>query len=130
MKHRLERVRALIKRELGVLIQRDLTFAVPLVSIVNVDITPDLKQAHIFVSAIGSDADRKSVLETLERHRSTLQHELSRRVIIKFTPRLNFKMDDSIERGTRLIHIMDDLGLKHENPEDEEEDDEHDPRNV
>lgn len=123
MKHRLERVRELIKRELGSIIQRDVTFAASLVSITSVDITPDLKQAHIFISAIGTEAQKQAALETLESHRAALQHEMAKRVILKFTPRLNFKLDESIERGTRVIELMDTLGLSHLDPEEDLHDD-------
>lgn len=123
MKHRLERVRELIKRELGTIIQRDVAFSASLVSITSVDITPDLKQAHIFISAIGTESQKRASLAALEAHRVALQHELSKRVILKFTPRLNFKLDESIERGTRVIELMDHLGLSHITPDDEEPDD-------
>jgi ribosome-binding factor A len=45
----------------------------------------------------------------LEEQRGTLQRELAKRVVLKYTPHLNFKMDDSIERGTRVLEIMRDL---------------------
>lgn len=111
MKHRLERVREVIKRELGGIIQRELSFGASLVTVSGVDITPDLRQAHIFISAIGNDAQKREALEKLEAHRAVLQHELSRRVIIKYTPILHFRLDESIERGVRVIELMDKLGL-------------------
>ncbi|MEO6847007.1 MAG: 30S ribosome-binding factor RbfA [Chthoniobacterales bacterium] len=118
MKHRLERVREVIKRELGMAITRTLTFDGALVTVNGVDITPDLKQAHIFIGIIGNDSQKKHVVETLEKNRSLLQQELSKRVVLKYTPILNFRVDDSVERGTRVIDLMDNLGLSHKNPED------------
>ena len=53
MKHRLPRVNELIKRELGELFTRELSFPAKLVTIQEVDVTPDLKHAHVFVSIIG-----------------------------------------------------------------------------
>ena len=111
MKHRIERVCEVLKRELGRTILRELTFSTPLVTISGVDITPDLKQAHVYVSALGSDAQRQNVLTVLEQNRSMLQAQVSKRVVLKHTPHLNFKLDDSIERGSRVINILDDLGL-------------------
>ena len=111
MKHRLERVRELIKRELGDLIVRELTFE-QLVTIQSVDITPDLKQAHIFVSILGGDeAASKAVLAKLHDHRKELQSLLARRVVLKYTPQLHFKLDTSVERGTRVIDILESLNL-------------------
>jgi ribosome-binding factor A len=111
MKHRIERVCEVLKRELGRIILRELTFSTPLVTVSGVEITPDLKQAHVFVSALGSDAQRQNVLTVLEQNRGMLQAQVSKRVVLKHTPRLNFKLDDSIERGSRVLNILDDLGL-------------------
>jgi ribosome-binding factor A len=47
----------------------------------------------------------------LEKNRTHLQTELSRRIQIKHTPHLHFHADESIERGTRVIGIMEELGL-------------------
>jgi len=111
MKHRIERVCEVLKRELGQIILRELTFPTPLVTISGVDITPDLKQAHVYVSAMGTDVQREAILSVLEQNRGMLQAEISKRVVLKHTPHLNFKLDDSIERGSRVLNILDDLGL-------------------
>jgi len=127
MKHRLERIRELIKRELGAIIQRELVFSSPLVSINAVDITPDLKQAHVFISVVGEEKEQQKALEVLDQNRAMLQHALSRRVILKYTPRLHFRLDESIERGSRIIELMDELGLTHESGETDilQDDEEH-----
>jgi ribosome-binding factor A len=109
MKHRLERVRELIKRELSEVIARQLTFAGALVTVQHVDITPDLKQCHVYVSTLGGGTTRQEVITKLEEHRGALQHELSKRVILKYTPQLHFRFDDSIERGNRVIDIMQEI---------------------
>lgn len=124
MKYRLARVCEVLKRELCIIITREIRFESPLVTVSDVDITPDLKQAHVFVSAIGTPAQRRDALDQLEHNRANLQHELSRRVVLKNTPHLNFKLDDSIERGTRVIDIMDELGLGPTSPDDQPGEDE------
>lgn len=111
MINRLARVCEVLKRELSAAIAREISFSVPLVTISSIDITPDLKQAHVFISAIGSDAERMGVLRKLKASRGVLQSEIAKRVIIKHTPHLNFHLDESVERGTRVLSIMDDLGL-------------------
>ena len=111
MKHRIERVCEAIKRELGQIILRELAFPSLLVTVSGVDITPDLKQAHVYVSLLGDEAQKKNVLAVLEQNRRMLQAELSKRVVLKNTPHLNFKLDESIERGSRVLDILDELGL-------------------
>lgn len=111
MKHRLERVCEVLKRELGAILVRDIDFSPVLVTVSSVDVTPDLKQAHVFVSALGSPGQRRQAMEKLERNRVHLQGEIAKRVTLKHTPHLFFKLDESIERGSRILTIMDELGL-------------------
>lgn len=111
MKHRLERVCEVLKRELGLILLREIDFAPVLVTVSSVDVTPDLKQAHVFVSALGSPGQQRHVLEKLERSRAHLQGEIAKRVSLKHTPHLFFKLDSSMERGSRILSIMDELGL-------------------
>ena len=109
MKHRLERVNELIRRELGELITREVRFEAQLVTVQQVDVTPDLKHAHVYVSVIGPEATRHEAIATLHDARVALQRDLSKRVILKYTPQLHFKLDEAIERGTRVLNIMDQL---------------------
>ena len=108
MKHRQLRLNELVKRELSAIIARQINFEGVLVSINAVDVTPDLKSAHVFVSILGA-ATSPSVIGKLEAHRPVLQAELSRHVVLKYTPHLIFHIDDSIERGTRVLEILQDL---------------------
>lgn len=110
MKHRLERVNELIKRELGALLIREFKFDAQLVSVTSVDITPDLKQCHVYVTVIGTPQQRERALHQLEENRNELQSLLAKRVIIKYTPQLHFRLDDSIERGSRVLQILDEIG--------------------
>jgi len=100
-----------VKRELSALITREINFQGPLVSINAVDVTPDLKSAHVFVSTLGAD-NGKSVIDKLEAHRPALQATLSRHVVLKYTPHLIFHLDESIKRGARVLEILDDLGTR------------------
>jgi ribosome-binding factor A len=105
MKHRMLRINKVVKRELSGIIAREMSFGGALVSINHVDVTSDLKNAHVFVSVLGSDIG-ETVLNKLASHRATLQAELARHVTMKYTPHLIFHLDDSIERGTRVIEIL------------------------
>lgn len=116
MKHRLERVNELLKRELGELLTREVSFEASLVTVQQVDITPDLKHAHVFVSVIGDETQAKAAMAKLHASRATLQHLLSKRVVLKYTPHLHFKLDDSIVRGTRIISLLEEIGLPPDEP--------------
>ena len=108
MKHRLLRVNELLKRELSALLVREMTFENLLVTVNQVDATPDLKSAHVYVSVLGSEG-RKDVLPRLEANRAALQADLSKHVVLKYTPHLVFHLDDSIERGARVLEILQEI---------------------
>ena len=114
MKHRLERVQEVIKRELSELIVRELTFDSALVTVQEVDVTSDLKHAHVFVSELGSEADKEKALAKLHEHRKMFQAAISKRVVLKYTPQLHFKFDEALERGTRVIDILEKIEIPDE----------------
>ncbi len=107
MKHRQKRVNELLKRELSGIITREITFENALVTINQVDVTPDLKNAHVYVSSLGTGSG--NVIAQLEAHRVPLQTQLARHVVLKYTPHLIFHLDNSIERGTRIIEILQEI---------------------
>jgi ribosome-binding factor A len=116
MKHRLERVNEVVKRELSEIINREISFSSQvLVTVTGVDIAPNLRQCTVFVSIVGNEQQKPKVLAALEHHRVTLQRELSKRVVLKYTPHLNFELDESVERGSRILDIIQDLDEQNEN---------------
>ena len=108
MKHRMLRVNEVVRRELSTIFTRDLTFEDVLVTINQVDVTPDLKNAHVFVSVLGKGSP-KAVIEKLETQRTVLQGELSKKVVLKYTPHLVFHLDHSTERGARVFKILEEI---------------------
>jgi ribosome-binding factor A len=114
MKHRLERVREVLKRELSEIIVRELSFSGALVTVQEVDITPDLKHAHIYVSVLGDESTKKGVLAKLHENRKMLQAAVSKRVILKYTPQFHFQIDEALERGTRVIDLLEQIDIPDE----------------
>ncbi|HEY6070207.1 MAG TPA: 30S ribosome-binding factor RbfA [Chthoniobacterales bacterium] len=102
------RVNEVVKRELSGIVARELNFENALVSINHVDVASDLKNAHVFVSVLGPES-AESVMKKLEEHRPALQTELAKRVTMKFTPHLLFRLDESIARGSRIVEILQQI---------------------
>ncbi len=75
----------LVKRELSGIIGREINFESALVSINAVDVAPDFKSAHVFVSTLGAETGAR-VIDKLEAHRPALQTELSRHVRTEIYP--------------------------------------------
>ncbi len=106
MKNRPARVKELILRELGSIVAREMTFTAKLVTVHAVDLSADFKHCHVHVGVLGDDKERRAAIGKLHENRPLLQHELSRRVVLKFTPQLHFHLDEAIERGTKVMEIM------------------------
>jgi len=111
MSQRLLRVRELLKREIGSILARDYDFNA-LVTINDVDVTPDLRKGHVFIGIIGADGRDNSIVARLNRDRGSIQRQLAKRVVLKFTPQLHFKTDGSVQRGVRTLSLLD--ALEHE----------------
>ena len=108
MKHRMLRVNEVVKRELSGILAREISFEGALVTINHVEVTSDLKSAHVFVSVLGSESS-ETVMNKLEEHRPAFQAELARRVTMKFTPHLLFHLDESVARGSRVVEILQQI---------------------
>jgi ribosome-binding factor A len=107
---RLQRVRELLKREIGEVIRREFPVSeAGLVSVNDVDVAGDLHSAIVFVSILGNPDQQKHGLSLLTRHRKRIQGLVARAVVLKYTPTLKFLMDDSVVRGNRVLEIIEDL---------------------
>ena len=110
MSLRLQRVRELLKREIGEVIRRLLPVdEVGLINVNDVDVAPNLHNATVFIGVLGGDAQKKRAMEALEQSRKRIQGYLGRAVVLKYTPHLRFVLDESVERGNRILRILDEL---------------------
>jgi ribosome-binding factor A len=116
MSLRLERVRELLKREIGEIIRRELPVnEAGLISVNDLTVAPNLHSATVFIGILGQDAQKKRGMELLEQNRLRIQGLVAKSVILKYTPKLRFILDDSVERGNRVLSILETLE-KSENP--------------
>ena len=117
---RLQRVRELLKREIGEVIRREFQVSeAGLITVNDVDVAGDLHSAIVFISILGSAEQQRRGFTLLVRHRKRIQGLVAGAIILKYTPRLRFLIDDSIARGNRVLGIMGELE-KTLPPEEEE----------
>jgi ribosome-binding factor A len=110
MNLRLERVRELLKREVGEVLRRELPISeVGLVTVNEVGLANDLRSATIFVGVIGTGEQRKRAAAFLEKESKRIQTIVGHAVILKYTPQLKFVVDEAIERGNRVLEIIDEI---------------------
>ncbi len=95
-----------------------------LVTVTAVAVTPDLREATVFVSVLGSERARRRTLDGLASAHGVLQGKIGRELSLRRTPTLTFAYDDAVERGVRMTKLIDDLAA--ELPEDDEDDDDDD----
>ncbi len=107
--HRTVRVSEVIRKELSEYFRREVSLEGLLLTISAVETTPDLKEAFVFVSAWESPIPSAELLSLLHRHRWEWQRRLGKKLQSKFTPQLTFRLDDSLERGDRILRILQEL---------------------
>lgn len=77
-----------------------------LVTVTGVDLTRDLRHAKVFVSVLGSDAERKETFEGLASIASHLKIRVGRALRLRVAPDIEFKADDSIARAARIETLL------------------------
>jgi ribosome-binding factor A len=109
--HRIERVNHLIRREISELLQRQVKDPRlgNFVAVTEVSTSPDLRYAKVFVSFMGSEGEKQETLKGLEAATGFFRNQLSRRLRLRRIPELSFHWDDSIERGTHLLQLIDEV---------------------
>ncbi len=109
MSRRTERINDLLREEISDLLRRELKDPRigGLVSITEVDVSPDLYHAKVFVSVMGTDEEKSSTLQALTAAAHFLQRELRRRLTIRRMPKLEFFADNSLEHGARILSLLD-----------------------
>lgn len=77
-----------------------------LVSFTSVDLSPDLRRARVSFSVFGTDEDRHHTLQGLRAASGFIRSQLARRLTTKRAPELQFELDQSIERGERIMTLI------------------------
>ncbi len=109
MTERTVRLDELLLQEISRIIVRDIHDPrVGFVTVTKVDVTPDLRHARVWVSIIGQPEERTTAFRALGRAMPFVRHQLGD-LRLKRVPELHLLLDDSIERGTRVMQILDDL---------------------
>ena len=121
MGQRVVRVNELLKREIShVLHTRHKSEAVH-ISILAVDVAPNLRSAKVFYATHGDASRRQAADRFFSRHHGSIRQEMGKAVTLKYLPHLEFIYDKGADYGERLNQLLDDLGLEGEMPLPEEE---------
>jgi ribosome-binding factor A len=117
--HRTQRVGDLIKREISIIIDKELKDPrIGLITVTGVEITADLRHAKVFFSVLGDEHVQSQAASGLESARFFIQGEIGRRLRLKYTPELSFSLDQSLEYGFHIDKLLKEL--KEDNEESSE----------
>lgn len=113
MSFRPERLAEAIKKEVSSLLREELKDPrIGFVSITSVEVSKDLRYANIFASVFGGPAEQKATIGALQKAQGFVRGELAKRIRLRYTPEITFKLDHSISRGSRLIELMNEVREK------------------
>jgi ribosome-binding factor A len=116
---RLERVNQLIKEEISMLVQRQLKDPrLGFVTITEVDTSPDLKHAKVYVSVLGPESQWTASFKALESARGFVWSWLRRHLDLRTTPELLFRPDRSMEHAAHIQSLLADLKARGDSPSD------------
>lgn len=105
---RIQRVNNVIQKELAVIISREMDVS-GMITISEVNVSPDLKQAKIYISLLGGNLSAEAVVDMLNESTGMLRYHLSQQLTLRTTPKLHFYYDNTIEEGMRLSALIDSV---------------------
>ncbi len=117
---RLIRINELMRREISMVLYRliDRTeFDISAMTVTHVIVSPDLHDARVLVSIRGHENERRKMLRHLQCLHADIQTEVAKAVILKYTPRLTFVLDSSIEQGDHVLDILSKISVPADTPD-------------
>jgi ribosome-binding factor A len=112
MSNRTLRVNELIQREMSAILRKRYQAEALPVTIVSIEVTPDLLEAKVFVSVLGDEAETEKKLRWLRKISHDLRMELGRTIVLKHMPKFTYELDVSTARGNRILGILDEIDAK------------------
>jgi ribosome-binding factor A len=110
MSQRTDRVDELLRQEIGAVVARDVADPrVGFATITSVETTSDLRHAKVWVSVIGQRPEREAAAAALQHAMPFVRHELGKTLRLKRIPELHVHLDDTAERGTRILRLLADI---------------------
>jgi ribosome-binding factor A len=107
---RTERVDQLLRQEIGAIVAREIGDPrIGFATITSVETTDDLRHAKVWVSVIGQPDEREAALAALRHAMPFVRHELGSRLRMRRIPDLHIHLDDTSERGTRILQMLAEL---------------------
>jgi len=107
---RIHRISEEMKKEVSNIIQNELKDPrLPqMVSVMSANVTKDLKYAKVYISVFGSEEEKKNALSALKSAAGYIRREIGHRMQLRYTPQMQFELDNSIEHGAYITKLIND----------------------
>ena len=113
MSHRSQRLAEELKNEISAIIAQEIKDPrVGFATVTEVKVSPDMRHARVAISVLGSPQERRETLEALVRATGYIRRLIGARIRLRHTPELSFAYDDSIERGERMMRLLDEIEIE------------------
>lgn len=111
MSLRNERVRKTLMKEIADIIQKELRDSriAGVISITDIELAHDNSYAKVYYSVFAADDAKQKTIEALEENVPKIRYEVGKRIRLRLTPELRFIPDDSLERGTHVMDLIDKI---------------------
>jgi len=103
---RAQRLREELKRETSDILRKMKDPRIGFVSVTDAEVSSDLRHVKIYVSILGNQEEKERTLAALEHARGFVRTEIGRRIRLRHTPEIAFRLDESIERGHRIAALL------------------------
>ncbi|MEW6558219.1 MAG: 30S ribosome-binding factor RbfA [Elusimicrobiota bacterium] len=103
---RCARISEILRAKISEIFIRYLQDNIGFTTITEVKVTPDLRNATVYYSVLGTDDEKKKTADTLESARQFINHEIGKSLHIKFTPVVRFEYDSTPERAARVFELL------------------------
>ncbi len=110
MSNRTVRVNELVQRELSAILRKHYQSEAVALTITQVRVSPDLHDARVFVSVLGDEETATKTLRWLRSKAPEIRQEIGRRIVLKFLPKFEYRLDESTVHSTRMHALLDELG--------------------
>ena len=123
--YRLAKVSSLLKKEITLILQNDLENDLirdHFVNISKIDLSGDLQHCKIYITSTAKEIVRKEIVANLNTAKSSIRHNLGKRIEMRRVPEIIFKDDIVLDKGLSVLKLLDELKNKNQDKNDEDKD--------
>lgn len=118
MTRRIKKINSLLREEIATVIQQDVQnpSISALTTVISVDTSKDLRQAKVYISIFGNDEEKQKTIDALQSAAGYIAVQVAKQVVLRYFPKLYFKLDQSIDQHMHIDSILQDIQTRESPP--------------